>query len=145
MNNETPDDVRPGHEAVYEQRVPLHDCDPLGIVWHGHYYKYLEIARTLLFEGLGIDVAFFQKNEIRLVIMESRCRHSFPLRMGETLRVRAWFQDYEQRLRVAYHVHNLDHDRRAARAWTTLVATTPDETLLMETPDAIANRIRTAP
>ncbi len=62
MNNETPGDVRPGHEAVYEQRVPLHDCDPLGIVWHGHYYKYLEIARTLLFEGLGIDVAFFQKN-----------------------------------------------------------------------------------
>lgn len=144
MKNDGPEPVSPDREAFHEQRVPLHDCDPLGIVWHGNYYKYLEIARTALFETYGLTVPWFREHGIRLVMMETRCRHAYPLRLGETLRVRAWFKDVEQRLHVAYEVRNLDQDRRSARAWTTLVATDTsgaDETLLMETPDAILRKL----
>ena len=37
-------------ETSVELEVPLHDVDVLGIVWHGHYYKYLEAARTALLQ-----------------------------------------------------------------------------------------------
>ncbi|HJK93898.1 MAG TPA: acyl-CoA thioesterase [Polyangiaceae bacterium LLY-WYZ-15_(1-7)] len=130
-----------GPTAVYEQRVPFHDCDPLRIVWHGHYYKYLEIARTLLFEERGMDMAFFREHGLHMVVIESRCRYAFPLRYGETLQVEAWFKDVEQRLLVAYEIRNLTHGRRAARAWTTLVAMR-DEAMLMETPREMLERIR---
>ena len=36
------------HETSVEIEVPFHDVDALRIVWHGHYYKYLELARTQL-------------------------------------------------------------------------------------------------
>ncbi len=26
--------------------IPFHDVDLMGIVWHGHYAKYLEVARA---------------------------------------------------------------------------------------------------
>ena len=34
------------HETRVEHEVPFHDVDMTLRVWHGHYYKYLELART---------------------------------------------------------------------------------------------------
>ncbi len=43
------------HETSIEFEVPFHDVDALRVVWHGHYYKYLELARTALFRSSGLD------------------------------------------------------------------------------------------
>jgi acyl-CoA thioester hydrolase len=34
--------------AEVEVEVPFHDVDLAGVVWHGHYMKYLENARWAL-------------------------------------------------------------------------------------------------
>ena len=28
--------------------VPFHDVDAMGVVWHGNYFRYLEVAREQL-------------------------------------------------------------------------------------------------
>ena len=33
--------------------VPFFDVDSMHIVWHGHYVKYLEVARCALLDRLG--------------------------------------------------------------------------------------------
>ena len=129
------------HLGHHEQLVPFHDCDPLGIVWHGHYYKYLEIARTDLFHRHRLDVADFRELGYRLLMIETRCRYAFPLRFDERVAVEARFKEMEQRLLVTYEVRNLTHDRRAARAWTTLVVTSNEGEMFMETPREIRDRI----
>ncbi|MEM6959308.1 MAG: acyl-CoA thioesterase [Myxococcota bacterium] len=130
-----------GPSAVYEQRVPFHDCDPLNIVWHGNYYKYLEIARETLMRQQRLDVPDLIELGYAMVVIESRCRYAFPLRFGERFTVRARLVDWHQRLQFAYEIRNLDHsDRRVARAWTTLVAMREGE-MLLETPDEIVRRI----
>ena len=73
------------HRGTHEQLVPFHDCDPLGIVWHGHYYKYLEIAREDLFRKFRLDVDDFRALGLRLLMIETRCRYAFPMRFGEKL------------------------------------------------------------
>lgn len=130
----------PTFRGVHRQRIPFHDCDLLAIAWHGHYYKYLEIARTTLFEHFGLDEPFFRAEGIHLVVIESRCRHAFPCRFGDEIEVKAWFKDVEQRLHIAYEVTNTTHGRRSARAWTTLVAMRGED-MLLETPDAIRRRL----
>ena len=129
------------HGGTHEQLVPFHDCDPLGIVWHGHYYKYLEIARTDLFHRHRLDVADFQALGYRLLMIETRCRYAFPLRFDERLAVEAQFREIEQRLLVTYEIRNLTHERRSARAWTTLVVTSGEGEMFMETPSEIRHRI----
>ena len=130
------------HRGRHQQRVPFHDCDPLGIVWHGHYYKYLEIARTDLFHQCRLDVADFRALGFGLLMIETRCRHAFPLTFGEELEVGARFKEIENRLLVSYEVRNLSRKRRSARAWTTLVVTTGAGEMLLETPHEIQSRIR---
>ncbi len=120
-----------------EIEVPFHDVDAGWIVWHGHYYKYLEIARTALARKNGMDVEDVLAIGCRMVVTETRCRHVHPLRYGDRVQVKAWFRELTPRIVVAYDVTNVTEGRRAARAHTTLVTTDAEGNLLPQTPDAL--------
>ena len=57
---------RYSHEVTL--KAPFFDLDPMQIVWHGHYLKYFDIARSELFDHLGVDLFAFY----------DRTRYAFP-------------------------------------------------------------------
>ena len=124
-----------------ELEVPFHDVDALRLVWHGHYLKYLEVARTQLMRSFDLDVAEIVQLGYRMVVIESRIRHTFPLHYGDRLRASAWIGDCDSRIRIRYVVWNLTHDRRAAHGDTDLATTRPDGSLLLGTPEVIRGRL----
>lgn len=126
-----------GDQVTIEGEVPFHDVDGQRIVWHGHYLKYLELARTAWLRSLGSDIEDIEAAGYNLVVIETRIRHSFPLRYGERFEVRSWCTDTEHRIRIAYEIWNLTHDRRSARAHTILATTDEQGKLLYDTPEAI--------
>jgi len=128
-------------ETAIEFEVPFHDIDGLGIVWHGHYYKYLELARTRLLRSVGLDAGDIIGPRFRFVIVESHCRYVAALRYGDRVRVSAWFGDIRHRIRIAYEVTELGSGRRAARGHTILATTDLEGRLLLETPHGIVERI----
>jgi acyl-CoA thioester hydrolase len=135
----------PEAAASIEGEVPFHDVDPLHIVWHGHYYKYMEIARTALFRRHAIDGLDLIRLGYRFVIAHCECRHVSPLRYGDRYAVRAWFLDIDQRVNIAYEVWNLTAGKRAARGRTALVTTDAEGEMLLETPKVIRDRIASHP
>jgi acyl-CoA thioester hydrolase len=130
------------HPVSVEIEVPFHDVDALGVVWHGHYYKYLELARTRLLRSIGLDAGDLIGPRYRFLVAETRCRHAFPLRYGDLARVDAWLRDVRNRIHVAFEITNLTHARRAARAKTVLVTLDASGRLLLETPHEILRRIQ---
>jgi acyl-CoA thioester hydrolase len=124
-----------------EAEVPFHDVDALGVVWHGHYYKYLEHARTALMRSRGLDVPELVERGVAMVVVDSGCRYLSPLRYGDRMRVDAWFRDVRHRLAVDYEIHNLTRDALAARAHTVLAALAPDGRLRLKTPRSVRERI----
>lgn len=137
--------IPPDH-VVYEARVPFHDCDPLAIVWHGNYYKYLEIAREKLLARYRLTVKDFMEMRWRLLMIETRCRHVSPLQHDDRFRVKAWFIDTDMRMHLGYEIQNLsDGDRRVAKAWTTLVCTDQDGIMQLELPRDVKERIAAGP
>jgi acyl-CoA thioester hydrolase len=133
-----------GPPISLELEVPLHDVDLLQVVWHGHYAKYLEMGSTALLRSRQLDVSDCMELGYRLLVVDWRCRYVFPLRYRDRFRVEAWFTDVENRLAIGYELTNLTHQRRCARANTTLVSTDPNGNLFYETPDALLGRIRGA-
>jgi acyl-CoA thioester hydrolase len=124
-----------------EVEIPFHDVDVLGIAWHGHYPKYLELARTALLRARQLDVADMRPMGYRLLVTEWNLRHLAPLRYGDRARVLAWFVEVENRLRIAYQVQNLSTGKLSAQAWTVLVTTQDDDTLCLETPAPVLERL----
>jgi acyl-CoA thioester hydrolase len=117
--------------------VPFHDVDAMNIVWHGNYLKYLEIARTELMRSRNLDVQQIVAVGYRQVVIETHCRHVFPLRYGDKFRVHSWFHDVQNRLNIRFEIINLTHNCRSFVGHTILVTTDPDGRMLLETPDAI--------
>jgi len=129
------------HETAVELEVPLYHVDALGIVWHGRYYEYLELARIQLLRGLRLDGRDLVELGFGMLLIESHCRHSAPLRYGDRIRVAAWLRDVKHRIHVDYEITNLTRGERAARAHTILVTTDARGRLLLRTPAAILARI----
>jgi len=129
-------------EVSVEHEVPFHDVDALRVVWHGHYFKYFELARTALLRSCNLEAGELPGGRYRFVVIDSRCRHTGPLRYGDRVRSHAWFRDVQRRILIAYEVWNLTLDRRAARGHTALATLGSAGELLFETPPEIVRRIQ---
>ena len=129
------------HETRVETTVPFHHVDALRIVWHGHYPKYFELASTALLKKLGLDAGEVGGTRFHMVVIDSAVRHSFPMRYGDRVEVRAWISEYARRVTLRYEIRNLTHGRRTARGHTTLATLDAEGRLRLETPPSIAARI----
>jgi acyl-CoA thioester hydrolase len=132
----------PAEAVAVELEIPFHDVDVLEVAWHGHYPKYLELARTALMRARRLDNDDLRALGFCFLVVESHLRHLAPLRYGDRARVTAWFLEVENRLRVAYQVENLVTGRLAAHGWNVLVTTLPTGGLCLETPPPILERLR---
>jgi acyl-CoA thioester hydrolase len=132
------------HPTVVESSVPFFDCDPLGVVWHGNYLKYMDVARTAMLSPLGLDGEELVATGHRMYVTDVRCRHVAPLRFRDRVRTTAWLREWEQRLYIAYDVHNLTTARQAARAHTVLVVTDAAGKLLFDVPTIVRERLGVA-
>jgi acyl-CoA thioester hydrolase len=132
----------PPDNASVEMEVQFFDVDPMQIVWHGNYYKYVEIARNELMRNKGIDPWEIAKSGYLFVVIESKCRHTYPLRYRDRFRVTAWIKDLDYRLNIGFEITNLSENRRAARGHTILATLDAQGNLLLGTPDAILERLR---
>lgn len=126
----------------HEVEIPFHDCDPLGVAWHGRYMEYMEAARRRLFEAHGLGVFDMVHLKLRMFVSDTRCRYNSPLRYGDTTEVTCWFTDAAPLVRVAYTIHNLTTGRLAARAYTVMAMTDDAGKFLPELPVEVVDRLR---
>jgi acyl-CoA thioester hydrolase len=128
--------------VAVELEVPFPHVDVLGVVWHGRYPEYLDVARNALMRTRQLDVDDMRALGYRLMVSESFLHHASPLRYGDRVRVAAWFRGVENRLDIAYQIRNLTTGALSAEGWTALVTTTADGVLCLETPPPVLERLR---
>lgn len=128
-------------EVCVSTTIPFHDCDPLGIVWHGRYLEYFELARAALFVGFGLDVPEIRELGYRMYVVDVRCRYTHPLAYGETAEITARLKAARPLIRVVYTVRNATRGRTSARGHVVLATTDAAGSLFYETPDAIHERL----
>ncbi|MDR0966239.1 MAG: acyl-CoA thioesterase [Myxococcales bacterium] len=131
----------PAHAHSVELDVPFHDIDALHVVWHGHYLKYLEIARCALLKKFDLDVMRMVELGYRFMISDISVRHTSALTYGDRFRVTAWFTETEHRIGIAYEIFNLATQKRAARAHSTLITVSAEGKLRLSTPRPIFERL----
>jgi acyl-CoA thioester hydrolase len=133
--------VRPDHAIDFHTQVAFHECDPLGVAWHGRYFEWMERARTALFASVDLEVQVIRDLGHRMYVVETRCRYMVPLRYGDQVRITAWFSAVQPLIRVGYDFYNESTERWSARAITSLATTDVANELLPSTPDALLQRL----
>ena len=109
-------------KAEVEIQVPFHDVDAMHYVWHGHYYKYFEVARTKLFQSIDYDVLQMKASGYSWPIIETFCKYVQPMLYNQLIQVSAKIQEYENRLKIIYRISDAKTDEKLATGHTTQVA-----------------------
>lgn len=132
---------RPDHAVTVESKVAFHQCDPLGVAWHGRYLEWFELARTELFASVGLEVHEIRGLGHRMYVVDLKLRYMAPLAYADPLAVTAWFGAVAPLIRVNYDIYNSRTQRWSARGTTVLAVTDAAGELLPSTPDAILERL----
>lgn len=108
--------------ASIEATVAFHDVDLVGVVWHGHYLKYLENARWALMDRLAFGMDVMMASGYAWPIVELQVKYVQAAKFGDRLKVCASLIEWQNRMAVNYLVTRGDNDERVARARTVQVA-----------------------
>lgn len=109
-------------QASVEIEVPFHDIDMMEIAWHGHYAKYLEIARSALLQTFDYDVPQMRESEYAWPVIELHIRYAHPLRFQQKIRVDAALHEFENRMKIGYEIIDSLSGKRLTKAHTIQVA-----------------------
>lgn len=136
------------HYTVTDIQIPFHDVDMLEVAWHGHYYKYFELARTDLFDSYGMKISQIRALGYAMVVSDSNCRYMYPLLYGQKAQVYAYIDpaDLEFRIVVKYVIVDAETQKHLARG-STIHLSLDGETrsLYGNTPEPIFRAFSTRP
>lgn len=110
------------HTITIEQKPALCDVDPMGIVWHGNYFRYFEYARETLLDSFDYGYARMEESGYAWPIVDTRVKYIAPLTFGRRIQVTATLSEYENRLRIDYEIRDAATGKCTTRAHTIQIA-----------------------
>jgi acyl-CoA thioester hydrolase len=123
-------------------QIPFHDVDLVGIVWHGHYAKYFEIARCALLESFDYNYDRMLASGYGWPVIDLRLRYVKPAQFGQKIRVRATLLEWENRLRIEYLLTDDASGERLTKGESVQVAVNMvTREMCMVSPDVIFERL----
>jgi acyl-CoA thioester hydrolase len=108
--------------AEIEMQVQFFDLDPMEIVWHGRYVKYLEIVRCALLDKIGYNYPQMKESGYAWPVIDMQLRYVGSATFGQKLKLRADIVEWENRLKIDYLITDAETGKRLNRASTTMVA-----------------------
>jgi acyl-CoA thioester hydrolase len=102
-------------------KVAFYDLDPVGIVWHGNYAKYFEVARCVLLDQINYGYEEMKASGYLWPVIDLRVRYIKPLVFGQDIRVQATLKEWENRLLIDYLITD-EQGTRMTKGTTVQVA-----------------------
>ncbi|MEJ6005058.1 acyl-CoA thioesterase [Paucibacter sp. AS339] len=113
---------KPDLSHTIELAPAFHDLDPLDIVWHGHYVKYLELARCALLAKFNYDYPQMRESGFAWPIVDMRLKYVGMASFNQRLSVRAEIVEWDNRLKIEYLISDAASGQAINRAYTIQVA-----------------------
>ncbi len=103
-------------------KIPFHDVDSLDFVWHGHYAKYLEIARCALMDKLDYNYVQMRDSGYSWPIVNLQIKYIRPFFFEQQIKVKAMLIEYENCIKIKYLITDFKTGEKLTKAETTQIA-----------------------
>lgn len=128
---------------VVEIEIPFHDCDPMNVVWHGNYPRYLEVARCELLRLFDYDYLQMHESGYAWPIVDMQIKYVASAVFTQKIKVAAYLKEYENRLRIDYVITDALTNKRITKASTTQVAVElSSKEMQFESPAILFNKLK---
>lgn len=125
-------------------RVRYGETDQMGVVYHGHYPSYLEVARIEFFRKIGIPYKDIEAKGYMLPVTELTIKYLHPAKYDELLKIHVSIDGIPSgpRLIFNYEIYN-ENEKLLTTASTTLVFINSENRLPTRCPKFIIDRFLT--
>lgn len=93
-------------ETITEIEIPFYDVDPMNVVWHGNYVKYLEVARCDLFKVLNYTYEDMRNDKIAYPVAKMDMKFIKSCRFGQKIKICAVLEEIEPCIIIKYHIYD---------------------------------------
>lgn len=124
-------------------KAQFYDLDPMNVVWHGNYARFLEQARCELLDSIGYNYAEMEASGFAWPIVDMRVKYVRPILFGQKIVVAATIVETQNRLKIEYRIRDLASGEVLTKATTIQVAVsmTTGE-MQLESPAALTDKIK---
>ncbi len=131
--------------AEIVMKAQFYDLDPMSVVWHGNYARFLEEARCALLERIGYSYREMRDSGYMWPIVDMHIRYVAPLRESQEFVVAATLVEYENRIRIDYRIRDRVSGAVLTKARTDQVAVdAATGVLCLESPAVLIDKVRAA-
>ena len=108
--------------ASAEATPQFYDLDPMNIVWHGHYPRFLELGRMAVMNKIGYGYEDMVASGYAWPVIDLRMRYARSMRLSQPVKITAGIVEWENMLRITYLIQEMESGERVMRASSTQVA-----------------------
>ncbi|MBW8309799.1 MAG: acyl-CoA thioesterase [Candidatus Paracaedibacteraceae bacterium] len=127
----------------YPIKIHYFDVDPMNVVWHGNYVRFMEMARTALIAQVGYDYAAMDASGYVWPIVDMRLKYIRPIMLQQSVIIEATLVEYENRIVVDYKFIDQETGKLLTKATTIQVAVKMGNTSMdMVCPPDFVNRVK---
>lgn len=124
-------------------KAQFYDLDPMQVVWHGNYARFLEQARCALLDKIAFNYREMSASGYIWPVVDMRIKYVRPIRFGQEVRVTATMVEYESRLKIGYRLADLATGEVLTKAHTIQVAVdAATQELCFESPAALKEKVQ---
>ena len=84
--------------------VQFYDLDPMQIVWHGNYPRFLELARCALLDMLDYNYPQMAASGYIWPIVDMQIKYVKTAMLAQELAIPATLHEYQNRIRICYRI-----------------------------------------
>lgn len=96
--------------------VPFYDLDPMNVVWHGNYIKYLETARCYLLSKIGYNYDNMKADGFAYPVATMDLKFIKPAVFAQKLKIKTTVEDVEPALNLKYEIYDAGTNEKIFKA-----------------------------
>ena len=81
--------IIPTMEHEIQIRVRYEETDQMGVVYHGNYFTYFEVARTELLRSRGISYREMEESGTFVVVVKAECSYRRPAKYDDLITLKS--------------------------------------------------------
>ena len=103
------------------------DADPMGVIYHGNYFRFFEEARRVLMEKINYNYREMADSGYIWPVIDCQVKYIKAIPFNHDIRITAELTEWEHRLRVDYVIYDAQTGGRMTKANTRQVAVGIDD------------------
>ena len=93
-------------ENDYYIKPSFYDLDPMGVVWHGNYIKFMEQAREAMLEIIDYNYDIMTAKGVMWPIVKLEVKYINSIKLNQKVRIHTALTEYLNGMKIEYTFYN---------------------------------------